>query len=830
MSKKLAMVLLIAGAALPLAVQALGLGEIKLNSALNQPLSADIPVVGATPEEIDSLQVKLASAQQFEQAGIPLPQDLAALQFKVVKNPDGSVLLHIATAQPVKEPFLDFLLDARWDKGELLREYTVFLNPPNFEPAAAPAVAPPAEQPAQAAQPAAPAVAPPPAPVPVAVQPPAPPAPAPVAAPVASTPLAAPAAPPPPSLPRNYGPIRRGETLSEIALRLRPQGVTLNQMMIAIYRANPEVFMHNINLMKAGYVLRLPSNADVRSVTVTEANAEVRAQVAAWRESRGMQLAKRSAAGKKPALQLVAPGSAVQAGENPLPGAGEGGKAGTGTAAGPVPGGGENVKAPPGNAPVTVESPGMAAVQNQAVETNKPAAPAPKPAPPKPKPVARPPAPAPTASFLGTLTDTLVNPYVIAAVLFVLVVALIGVAVKKRRGGAAVTAAKTRPVKTKKESARESTDWQKKEEAGFGDTLSGAAAPPAAAEVQPAAENLERSTVSLSKPAEAAGDKSAVKLDESDPVAEADFHMAYGLYDQAAEVLNKALRQEPGRRELKLKLLEVYFTAGQRERFVQAARELHQESSGKSDKDWESVVIMGRQLAPEEPLFSTTGTASASGVDIALESGAAAGTHAAATDFDPLAGAFDKLGGPGSVPPPAPAAAGEGLDFALPDIEPTPAAAQPPAAKLAAAKPESGLDFELSGLDIEPAGAAAKAGNKPLKEEPTVTADFGTDSQVEFDKALRELADFVNTNVPPQEEPSRPATGLSLDAEPPAGAGPASRDEASGVDAVATKLDLARAYIDMGDSEGAKNILEEVLQEGDARQKQQAQELMKQLA
>src|SRR5690242_13823253 len=187
MSKKLIVLLALASAALPVAANALGLGEIKLNSALNDKFNADIPVVGATSDELDSLDVKLAGLNQFTQAGLDRPAVLDQLQFVVVRNPDGSSYIHITSNAAVREPFLDFLLDANWNNGELIREYTVLLNPPAFQTTnTAPAAAQPAAT-APAAVSAAPvAAAPVPVPAPsVATQAAAPQTAAPVAQPPA---------------------------------------------------------------------------------------------------------------------------------------------------------------------------------------------------------------------------------------------------------------------------------------------------------------------------------------------------------------------------------------------------------------------------------------------------------------------------------------------------------------------------------------------------------------------------------------------------------------------------------------------------------------------
>jgi pilus assembly protein FimV len=120
-----------------------------------------------------------------------------------------------------------------------------------------------------------------------------------------------------------------------------------------------------------------------------------------------------------------------------------------------------------------------------------------------------------------------------------------------------------------------------------------------------------------------AGD-TAVALDQGDPLAEADFHMAYGLYDQAADLVRIAITREPDRRDLKLKLLEVFFVWGNKDQFLQLARELSASRHEAASGEWEKVVIMGRQIAPDDSLFTTSGAlsgAGAGGVDLNLEGG-----------------------------------------------------------------------------------------------------------------------------------------------------------------------------------------------------------------
>ncbi|HET9331847.1 MAG TPA: FimV/HubP family polar landmark protein, partial [Steroidobacteraceae bacterium] len=153
--------------------------------------------------------------------------------------------------------------------------------------------------------------------------------------------------------------------------------------------------------------------------------------------------------------------------------------------------------------------------------------------------------------------------------------------------------------------------------------------------------------------------ETAINLDQGDPLAEADFHMAYGLYDQAADLIRIAISREPARRDLKLKLLEVFFVWGNKEQFLQTARELAESRADAAPGEWEKILIMGKQLAPEDPLFSGSGAvsgAAAAGVDLDLEGGQSR------VDFDLLG-------------EPVPAEGGQGVDLdlgsALGDRDPT---------------------------------------------------------------------------------------------------------------------------------------------------------------
>ncbi|MDP2322478.1 MAG: FimV/HubP family polar landmark protein, partial [Gammaproteobacteria bacterium] len=274
---------------LPLAASALGLGEISLRSALNQPFIAEIPVTSDTGEDLGQLSVQLAPAATFERFGLDRPRFLEDFSFRIQR--DGSrTVVRVTSAQPVSEPFVSILLDINWPQGRLLREYTVLLDPPTFarpdgsgQASSGPAVAPPDA--------AGPATAPP------AIRR----APVPVSAPVPDSATTGTGTGSVTSGPDgdSYGPVRANETLWRISERLSADSnVSLNQMMVALYRANPGAFAGNINRLRRGAILRVPRGSELTGITSREAAVEVQRQDEEWR----------GAASTAPArLQLVPP-------------------------------------------------------------------------------------------------------------------------------------------------------------------------------------------------------------------------------------------------------------------------------------------------------------------------------------------------------------------------------------------------------------------------------------------------------------------------------------------------------------------------------------------
>jgi pilus assembly protein FimV len=266
---------------------ALGLGQIEVKSKLGQPLLAEIPIISSDPAELEQLQAGLASLETFARIGLQLPQGVVAdLQFTQALDVRGNPVIRVTTQQPVTEPLLTFLIEVDWGQGRLVREYSALIDTPRTVSAPLqPSIdAPVVEAPGIIERPEASATIEPPAePLPgeepsdddaIAAEP----------EPVA---IATPPRAPAPSLEAGAAyEVRSGDTLSAIAARAST-GVTLDQTMIALLRANPEAFIDgNINRLKAGAVLRMPANDQLASLDAAQATALVRSQVREWRESR----------------------------------------------------------------------------------------------------------------------------------------------------------------------------------------------------------------------------------------------------------------------------------------------------------------------------------------------------------------------------------------------------------------------------------------------------------------------------------------------------------------------------------------------------------------
>lgn len=261
---------------------ALGLGRITVQSALGEPLRAEIDISEINADEANSLRAGVASPDAFKQAGLEYTPAVVGLQVSLQKRADGRAFLRLSSTRPVTEPFVDLVLEANWSSGRIVRDYTMLFDPPNLRQAAAP-VSPTAPI---FSRPAAPVPPPPAAGIASTPYYPTSPPPARVApAPAAVAPVQRPAPPPrQPAVARapasgQQVTVKAGDTAGKIAAQNKPASISLDQMLVALLRSNPDAFIGgNINRLKSGAVLDLPSADDAGAMTPGEASRTIVAQ------------------------------------------------------------------------------------------------------------------------------------------------------------------------------------------------------------------------------------------------------------------------------------------------------------------------------------------------------------------------------------------------------------------------------------------------------------------------------------------------------------------------------------------------------------------------
>jgi pilus assembly protein FimV len=260
--------------ALPGAAQALGLGEIHLDSALNEPLVADIDIVGATAEELAGVTASIANRETFQHFGVDRPDFLSTIAFKISRDSRGRAVLAIRSTDACPEPLLNMLVDLRWRGGELIRQYTLLLDPPGF-----PSATPNTEAVVGALASYAAPVSVRPAVTKALIETPKPVVEAAPGSEKASTVAGQAAA-------RKTVRVGAKATLRGVAWRVGSRSeADLKRMMIAIFRANPHAFEGNINQLRRGAMLTIPSAIEVSAISVANADHEVRAQMQAWHAS-----------------------------------------------------------------------------------------------------------------------------------------------------------------------------------------------------------------------------------------------------------------------------------------------------------------------------------------------------------------------------------------------------------------------------------------------------------------------------------------------------------------------------------------------------------------
>ncbi|MFS1522578.1 FimV/HubP family polar landmark protein [Microbulbifer sp. 2304DJ12-6] len=284
--RKLALAVGLVGALGSNAALALGLGEIKLNSTLNQPLSAEIGLLQTRGLDDTEIKVRLAGPEEFERAEVERSYLLTSLQFDVDSS-GSSPVIRISSREPIREPYLNFLVETRWPSGRLLREYTLLMDLPAFSPNTTQQPVRAAERERQQVRRDTPVQRPVESAQQSATQPEVE---QPRETPAVQQPEPARRQPPRSSVENTnssqvYGPVSSSDTLWEIALENRvSRAFSVQQTMLAIQRLNPEAFIsNNINLLKKGAVLRLPNADDLRSLSLTEAISQVAEQNDSWR-------------------------------------------------------------------------------------------------------------------------------------------------------------------------------------------------------------------------------------------------------------------------------------------------------------------------------------------------------------------------------------------------------------------------------------------------------------------------------------------------------------------------------------------------------------------
>jgi pilus assembly protein FimV len=881
---------------------ALGLGDIQLKSTLNAPLNAEIELI-ATAEELASLRTQIASRDTFSRYGLEYPAFVSGIQLRAVRLGDGRSVIQLTSTAPMIEPFATLLVEASWARGRNLREYTVLFDPPAFAPggaAAAPVAAPvigTGERSGSVARPDAPA----PSPVPAES----------------------------PATGGGEYVVRSGDSLSGIATN-QYSSRDAERAMVAIFRSNPGAFDGNMNRLRSGAVLRLPDNSGLAAIDPGEATGEVRRQVAAWSQG-GSAAATAAAADNR--LRLVSPTAPSAAGNS------------TETQALRERVAGLESELAESRRLLELRNAELARLQGGA----RPAAPAPAPTPSVAEPAApaavtppaaeapvrKPPAakPAKERSVGPSLLDRLKGFWFVPVGLLVLLAGALGLRALRRRresdGDSLVPFAVSAPSSIRDTSSDTFPLRRPVMDAEDPSILveeSGTHQRPAFTRKESRTVDLDEGTASMVVPAIDA----TAALEQGDALAEADFHMAYGLYDQAADLVRLAIQREPARRDLKLKLLEVFFVWGNKDQFLQSARELADTRDASAPGEWEKVVIMGKQLAPEDTLFTQAyfGVGAAS-VDLNLEGGQNL------IDFDlhgepgvsltPDGGVDLDLGAARGPEPTVEQGFG-GLDFMLDDPSRGDDPARTATTRQMAQPGFAGLDdaptqrFNIDGPTVEQPELNSSdtlvgkldALNYPGSGDQTAELALddlgldlgkldGTGTNLLDDSRLARALDAADapTLVAGMDETSRRLIGSASDSNQPTELLPlgdldmdsgstsrvASLDLDLGLDAnaqtgkqaalgesefnldldvgaaeqpvdgeyqrtqridsmpmepdlterdlepvtmseVGTKLDLARAYMDMGDPDGARSILREVLQEGSGSQRQEAQRLI----
>ena len=674
---------------LPTASDAAGLGRINVLSGLGQPLNAEIEL-NASKDELSTMQARVANAEAYRRANLEYSAFVASVRMNIEQRRDGSMLVRATSVRAVNDPFLELLVELIWSSGRLVREYTMLIDPPGFT--APESVSPPVAATRPAAVDAPPVVATPLAPAAAADRPaptvrapaekPAPTVKAPAEKPAPRAPRAAPessVAQPASAGGESYGPVQRGDTLGKIAESVRPSGVSLDQMLVSLFRENKGAFDgNNMNRLRTGAVLRVPdASAAAAAASTGEAAREVRAQAADFNAYRqrlagAVQDAPPVAEGGQAASGKITP-KVEEKVPAPAPGTdvlrlskGDASKAGAArdpkaaTAAREEDATAREKSLREANERVAalekmlkdaqrlldVQSKQLADLQKMA--KGEPAKPEPaKPVPAKPEPVKPEPVkPEPVKPEPVKPEPVKPAPEVVAPV-----------APPVDAPKPPVDAPKPKPVAPPPPPPPSMVDQAITFVTQYAMELGGAlvallglvwlaikrkakgSGPEKGATVPPSRQKLDPGTRSVAAEAATRPDEMMQTLpgrapaspeEEVDPLAEAEVYLTYGRDAQAEGILREAIVRTPARHELHLKLLEIYMKRGDAKSFESVATELFASTGGQGES-WMKAAEMGASIDPSNPLYAA-GKASndISGANLATIAGAGAAGLAAA--------------------------------------------------------------------------------------------------------------------------------------------------------------------------------------------------------
>ncbi len=887
--KPLVVSLVLAGLMASTQIDALGLDRLNVTTALGQPLVAEVDLTVAPGDDIDSIKANIASPAVYRAAGVEYQGIVQTIRVQVLRRPNGTPYLRLASSQSINDPYLDILVEVNSSTGRLVREYVFLLDPPAS--ATAQAIEP--SQPLRPAMPAQSAAAPRPA------------AAAPSAASSGRT-----SAPRAESTGGGYN-VRSGDTLSGIAGRNMQPGVSIEQMMIAIQRSNPDAFIGgNINRLRAGAALNLPSGGDAQAIAQNAAVNEVRVQAASWRgyvarvsdnvpsvasdapsarasgrvsgavadtgsgvsnsdklklsqgernkqqqpsteskvasakalkeeQSRAAQLektkqdlekaltlknqsmadaqAKAQAATKAPAAAPIAP-VAVAKVDPPKPVAPPPAVVAVPPAvaapppvvvAPPAPVAAAPAPTPPPAAPVVVEPPAAPV----AIATPPPA-PAPAPiAPPAPV-AAKPAAVAPTAAPAGDgVLDFLGDNPLPAAAAGLGILGLIGAFVWSRNRKKVSPSANSKLADPLVNTINPDTVFGT---SGLGVVKTNDV---------PVQSQFSRSGMGT------------IDSGEVDPVAEAEVYIAYGREAQAEEILREALQRDSQRPDVATKLAEIAATQGKRDSFDKLAADIV--AMDRTGEYKQKLAVIAATHFPGHPMavmssvpaqgFATTVAPPLAAPVAAVMPVAAAAATAAAMGYV----ALDTPTAPGRTMPPVaatpPSPSSGSLDFVLDGMTIAKPSTPTPPAVAALSQFAAPPAIVASSLPASPSGRKSLEDDLAELEaslKKATTAGQLSESGMDF----TDFSTATPTNLGTVGPSMRPEMlDLSFDAGRQGFVDPTPSILDGQWHDASTKLDLARAYEEMGDREGAREILREVIHDGDEVQIAEAKAMLAKL-